>query len=129
VLALDPFRLQPLRLSLRLSELPVEGVSGSVELDVCTESEVLLFFKGRGSIAFMFCSSTSASLDWNSLLARGCRRVNSPLPLGKEFEEKGVVACRPGFKVGMGIEEMPGCEVSVLRRLTAELLLRMCLPK
>lgn len=56
----------------------------------------------------MFCSSTSLLLYLYSPLGRGCRRANSPLPLGNEFEAKGVVVCRVGFRVGMGIAPILG---------------------
>lgn len=130
---MDPVRRQPPRLNFRLSDVPDEGVSGSVDVDVWVESVVLLFFSGRGPAAFIFCSSTSFSFDWNSPLGRDCRRVKSLLPFGNELEEKGVVACLLGFKVGIGIAERPPCEVSLVsvppRKFIAELLLRICLPK
>jgi hypothetical protein len=78
----------------------------------------------------MLCNSTSLPEDLYSPLGRGCRRANSPLPFGNEFDAKGVVACRVGFNVGMGMVPMLGCascEDSVARRLNAELLLRKCL--
>jgi hypothetical protein len=127
--AFDDARLQPLKLSLRLRDEPEEGVSGSVEVEVCAESDVSFFCKGRGP-ATILCSSTSLLDDLYSPLFRGCRRANSPLPFGNEFDAKGVVACRVGFNVGMGMVPMLGCascEDSVARRLKAELLLRKCL--
>lgn len=65
-----------------------------------------------------------------SPLGRGCKRANSPLPFGNEFDEKGVVAWRVGFRVGMGIVPIFGCvssDESAARKLNAELLLRKCL--
>jgi hypothetical protein len=128
--AFDDARLQPLKLSLRLNDEPEDGVSGSVEVDVCAESEVSFFCNGRGPATVMLCSSTSLSEDLYSPLGRGCRRANSPLPFGNELDAKGVVACRVGFNVGMGMVPMFGCascEDSTARRLIAELLLRKCL--
>lgn len=57
--------------------------------------------------------------------------MNSPLPLGNEFEAKGVVVCRVGLSVGMGIVPIAGGPPngSAARRLYAELLLRRCLSK
>jgi hypothetical protein len=129
VAAFDDARLQPLKLSLRLKDEPEDGVSGSVEVDVCAESDVSFFWSGRGPATVMFCISTSLFEDLYSPLGRGCRRANSPLPFGNEFDAKGVVACLVGFSVGMGMVPMLGCascEDSVARRLTAELLLRKC---
>lgn len=57
--ALDDARRQPLKLNLRLSEEPEDGVSGSVEVEVCAESEVSFFCKGRDPAGFMLCISTS----------------------------------------------------------------------
>jgi len=126
----ESLRRQPPKLNFRLSDVPDEGVSGSVDV---VESVVLLFFSGRGAAFFIFCSSTSLSLDSKSSLGRDCNRVNSLLPLGSELDEKGVVACLPGCKVGTGIVDSAPCALSFesepLRRLIAELLLRMCLPK
>jgi hypothetical protein len=131
VAALDGARRQPLRLSLRLSEEPDDGVSGSVDVEVCAESEVSFFCSGRAPAGFMLCNSTSLAPVWYSPLGRACRRVNSPLPFGNEFEEKGVVVCRVGFSVGMGIVPIAGGPPngSAARKLYAELLLRMCLSK
>jgi hypothetical protein len=56
---LDDARRQPLKLNLRLSEEPEDGVSGSVEVEVCAESEVSFFCKGRDPAGFMLCISTS----------------------------------------------------------------------
>jgi hypothetical protein len=53
--ALDGARRQPLKLSLRRSEEPEEGVSGSVD----AESEVSFFCKGRDPAGLMLCISTS----------------------------------------------------------------------
>jgi hypothetical protein len=128
--AFDDARLQPLMLSLRRRDEPEDGVSGSVEVEVCAESDVSFFCSGRGPATVMLCNSTSLLEDLYSPLGRGCRRANSPLPLGNEFDAKGVVACRVGFSVGIGMVPISGCassEVSVARRLKAELLLRRCL--
>jgi hypothetical protein len=48
--------------------------------------------------------------------------------LGKEFEANGVVVCRVGFKVGIGIVPIAGGPPngSDAFRLYAELLLRSC---
>lgn len=127
--ALDEARLQPLKLSLRRSEEDEEGVSGSVEVDVCTDSAVFFFCKGRGP-ATMLCISTSLFGDLYSPLRRGCILANSPLPFGNELDAKGVVVCLFGFRVGTGMVPMFGCVSSgdsVARRLNAELLLRKCL--
>ena len=106
--AFDDARLQPLKLSLRRREEPDDGVSGSVEVEVCAESEVSVFCNGRGP-ATMLCISTSLREDLYSPLGRDCKRANSPLPLGNELDEKGVVACRVGFRVGIGRLPMFGC--------------------
>jgi hypothetical protein len=126
VAAFDGARRQPLRLSLRRNEEPEEGVSGSVEVDVCAESEVSFFCNGRDPAGLMLCISTSLAPVWYSPLGRGCRRVNSPLPFGSELEAKGVVACLVGLRVGMGIVPMAGGppKGSAARKLYAELLLR-----
>ena len=127
--ALEGARRQPLKLNFRLREEPEEGVSGSVEVEVCADSEASFFCCGRnGPAAGMLCISTFL-LYWYSPLGRDCRRANSPLPLGNEFDEKGVVACRAGFKFGIGMVPMLGVSsraVGVLRKLYAELLLRRC---
>jgi hypothetical protein len=65
----ESLRRQPPKLNFRLSDVPDEGVSGSVDV---VESVVLLFFSGRGAAFFMFCSSTSLSLDSKSSLGRDC---------------------------------------------------------
>lgn len=46
--ALEDARRQPLRLSLRRSEEPDVGVSGSGSVEVCAESEVSFFCRGLG---------------------------------------------------------------------------------
>lgn len=126
--AFEDARRQPLKLSLRLSEEPEDGVSGSVEVEVCAESEVSFFCNGRAPAGLMLCISTSFALVWYSPLGRGCKRENSPLPFGSEFEANGVVACRVGFRVGIGIVPIAGGPPngSAARRLYAELLLRRC---
>ena len=65
----ESLRRQPPKLNFRLSDVPDEGVSGSVDV---VESVVLLFFSGRGAAFFMFCNSTSLSLDSKSSLGRDC---------------------------------------------------------
>lgn len=75
----------------------------------------------------MFCSSTSVSLSLYSPLGREYKRANSPLPLGREFDENGVVICREGLRVGTGIADAPWSDRSAGRKLNAELLLRSCL--
>ena len=126
----DMPRRQPPKLSLRLSDEPEEGVSGSVEVDVCTESDVSFFSNGRGPATFVVCTSASVSLSLYSPLGREFKLIESPLPLGNESEAKGVVGCRPGWRVGIGMlseavmSRSGGCGD---RRLTAELLLRRCL--
>ena len=95
---------------------------------MCAESDASLC-NGRDPAVAMLCISTFL-LKLYSPLGRDCRRANSPLPLGNEFDAKGVVACRVGFRVGMGIAPRvgaPSCVDSVARRLKAELLLRRCL--
>lgn len=57
--AFDGARRQPLRLSLRRREEPEEGVSGSVEVEVCAESDVSFFCNGRDPAGLMLCISTS----------------------------------------------------------------------
>jgi hypothetical protein len=113
---------------LRLNDEAEDGVSGSVEVEVCAESAVSFLCSGRAPAGFMLCNSTSLVLVWCSPLCRGCRRLNSPLPFGNEFEAKGVVVCRVGFKVGIGIVPMAGGppKGSEAFRLYAELLLRSC---
>lgn len=123
--ALEEARRHPPRLSFRLKDDPDVGVSGSVEV----ESVVSFFASVRGPFTFIFCNSTFVSLNLYSPLGRELRRENSPLPLGSELDEKGVAICRPGFNVGMGIADAPCREASLTRRLKAELLLRICLPK
>ena len=59
VAAFDGARRQPLRLSLRRNEEPEEGVSGSVDVEVCAESEVSFFCNGRDPAGLMLCISTS----------------------------------------------------------------------
>lgn len=66
--ALEGALRQPLRLSLRLKEEPEDGVSGSVEVEVCAESDVSFFCSGREPAGFMFCSSTSLAPVWYSPL-------------------------------------------------------------
>lgn len=131
VAALEGALRQPLKLSLRRNEEPDDGVSGSVEVEVCAESDVSFFCNGRAPAGFMLCISTSLAPVWYSPLGLACRRVNSPLPFGNEFEEKGVVVCRVGFSVGMGIVPIAGGPPngSAARRLYAELLLRICFSK
>lgn len=97
---------QPLKLSLRRSEEFEGGVSSSGSVDVCAESDVSFFCSGRGP-ATILCISKSL-LGLYSPLGRPCKRLNSPLFLGSELEEKGVVACRVGFKVGMGMDPILG---------------------
>ena len=130
--ALDEARRQPPRLSFRLSDDPDEGVSGSVDVEVCAESDVSFFTSVRGPFTcpftFMLCNSTSVSLSLYSPLGREYKRANSPLPFGNELDAKGVVICRPGFSVGIGIADAPRREESFRRRLKAELLLRRYLP-
>lgn len=78
----------------------------------------------------MLWSSTSLLWGRYSPLGLDCKRANSPLPLGSEFEAKGVVAWRVGFRVGIGIVPILGTlstEGSAARKLKAELLLRRCL--
>jgi hypothetical protein len=55
--AFDGALRQPLKLSLRLSDEPEDGVSGSVDVDVCAESDVS-FCDRRGAL-FILCNSTS----------------------------------------------------------------------
>jgi hypothetical protein len=128
VAALEGARRQPLKLSFRLKEEPEDGVSGSVEVEVCAESDVSFFCNGRAPAGFMCCSSTSLAPVVYSPLGRACKRVNSPLPLGSEFEAKGVVVCRVGFNVGIGMVPIAGGPPngSAARKLYAELLLRIC---
>jgi hypothetical protein len=126
---LDDARLQPLKLNLRRREEAEDGVSGSVEVDVCTDSDVFFFCRGRGP-ATMLCISMSLFGDLYSPLLRGCILANSALPFGNELDAKGVVVCLVGFRVGTGIVPMFECASSgdsVERRLNAELLLRKCL--
>ena len=104
--ALEDDRRQPLKLSLRRREEFEGGVSSSDSVDVWVESDVSFFCNGRGP-ATMLCNSKSL-LGLYSPLGRPCRRLNSPLPLGSEFEEKGVVACRVGFRLGIGIDPILG---------------------
>lgn len=75
----------------------------------------------------MLCISTSVSLSLYSPEGREYKRANSPLLFGNELEEKGVVICRLGLRVGIGIADAPWSEASVGRKLNAELLLRRCL--
>lgn len=127
----DMPRRQPPKLSLRLSDEPEEGVSGSVEVDVCAESDVSFFCNGRRPPAFIFCGSTLFSLRLSSPLGREFWCTNSSLAFGNEFEEKGVVVWRLGWRVGMGMlskEAVLSSGGCLSRRLTAELLLRIRLP-
>lgn len=125
--AFDEARRQPLMLSLRRRDAPDEGVSGSVDVEVWAESDVSFFTRVRGPCGFILCISTSASWGLYSPESREDTCVNSPLPFGKELDEKGVAICRWGCKVGIGIGVAPWTDVSTARRLNAELLLRRCL--
>lgn len=124
---MEELRRQPPKLSFRLKDDPEEGVSGSVDVDVCTEDDASFFARVRGPFIFMLCSSTSVPFALYSPLGREYKRANSPLPFGNEFEAKGVVACRVGFRVGIGIADAPCSVESPTRKLKAELLLRRCL--
>jgi hypothetical protein len=128
VAALDELLRQPLRLSFRLREVAEEGVSGSVDV-VCVDDDASCFGRARGPFTLMFCISVSVSLSLYSPLGREYKRANSPPPFGNEFDAKGVVvACRPGWSVGIGIVD-GWSELSACRRLYAELLLLRCLPE
>jgi hypothetical protein len=127
VAALDEARRQPLRLSFLRREEPDEGVSGSVEVDVCAESDMSFFGRARGPCTCILCISTSVSLCLYSPEGREYMFVKSPPPLGNELDEKGVVICRVGFNVGIGIADAPWRDESATRKLKAELLLRKCL--
>lgn len=104
--ALEDDRRQPLKLSFRRRDEFEGGVSSSGSVDVCVESEASFFCNGRGP-ATILCSSKSR-LGLYSPLGRPCKRLNSPLPLGSEFEEKGVADCRAGFRLGIGIDPILG---------------------
>lgn len=69
--ALEDARRQPLKLSFRLNEELEDGVSGSVEVDVCVESDVSFFCRARGALDDIVCSSTSLLLYLYSPLGRG----------------------------------------------------------
>jgi len=121
---LEGARRQPLKLSFLRKEEPELGGSGSVDADVCAESGKSFFGRARGPCMCMLCISTSVSLCLYSPEGREYKCAKSPPPFGSELDEKGVVICRLGFNVGMGMADAPWRDESATRRLNAELLLR-----
>lgn len=116
---MDELRFQP-RLSLRRKDDPEDGVSGSVEVEVCAEDDSF-FDTGweTGPPRDANVTSTSESSSLYSALGLDLTKPYSPLFLGRLADANGVVAVSLRFGAGIGMAEVVGLGYVVASDLRA----------